>query len=307
MSKGTNWKKGLAGIQYVGMTGVSAECKEAVMRLIQWGSRITSAQLLTCGTEHAFLLNVEPDDPVVVKSGFASGYLGEGPRTLSFVLQLLYAHGCEIEEYKINEDLFRRVNQAALSIADISRLKNLKPERPRRWSDYVFREDWNRTEAGTLWREFPAVMPFGIIDPRLIDLALKFSQRADDCLLTGYRRLEDRIRERTGIEEHGAKLIGKAFMEDPPHLKWKGIDEAERKGRGQLFASVFMAYRNPRAHREPAQYSSELTEFLLLNHLFLLESEAVDRRGRKPVLADSLKRIVEEVESIGSKWKRPRK
>jgi hypothetical protein len=57
-------------------------------------------------------------------------------------------------------------------------------------------------------------------------------------------------------------------------LTWPVNDDGEKNGRANLFTGTFMAYRNPRAHRE---HSSEelLAEFLLLNQLYRLEFEAV--------------------------------
>jgi hypothetical protein len=46
--------------------------------------------------------------------------------------------------------------------------------------------------------------------------------------------------------------------------------------------NAFLAHRNPKAHREVKQAWSELLqEFLMLNHLFMLEKQAVDRNGAR--------------------------
>jgi uncharacterized protein (TIGR02391 family) len=294
----------LAGIEYVGIAGVSAACKDAVIRLLQYGTRVTLGRILSHSNHHCLLLTVESGDLVAVKSGFASGYSGEGPRTFSFVLELLDSHGADLEEYAVDEGLLDRLDLSALTRRDILCIDAARPIRPNRWADYVIDDDWDKSEDGTLWREFRPIIPFAIVDPRIIDLALKFEKQPDDCLLKGYRRLEDYVRERTGIDEHGAKLFSQAFQSRPPKLTWKDIDDSEQAGRASLFTGAFMAYRNPRAHREPKEHSSELAEFLLLNHLFMLENEAVDqhRKRRKPESRwDTLRK---EVSS--SKWKRPR-
>ncbi len=108
-----------------------------------------------------------------------------------------------------------------------------------------------------------------------MDLALSFWENSDDKLLKRYRRLEDIIRERTGIDEHGVKLLSKAFSGTTPRLSWKDVDDGERAGRANLFTAAYMAHRNPRAHRELKTDSVEqLSEFLLLNHLYRLEKES---------------------------------
>src|SRR5260370_32612901 len=96
-------RKSPYGIEYAGAPGVTAACKDAVMRLIQYGDHITRARILSYSNEHCLLLTVNCGDLIAVKSGFASGYEGEGPSGLSFVLQLLEAHGAEIEEYDVGE------------------------------------------------------------------------------------------------------------------------------------------------------------------------------------------------------------
>jgi hypothetical protein len=84
----------LAGIEYVGLPGISEECQNAVLRLLQFGDKITHARILSSSGDHCLLLTVHVGDIVAVKSGFASGYLGEGPRTFSYVLEVLEAHWC---------------------------------------------------------------------------------------------------------------------------------------------------------------------------------------------------------------------
>jgi hypothetical protein len=305
MARETKWWEQLAGIEYMGMSGVTAPCKEAVIRLLQCGELIKRARILSYENEHALLLTTDLGDHIAIKSGFASGYGGEGPSGSSYVLALLFAHDVELDERRVSKDLLARLDHSALTTVDIARLERGRTERPSRWGEYVFKDDWHLDNEARLWREFPHVIPFAIVDTRIMDLALKFHERPDECLLTGYRRLEDCVRERTGIEEHGHKLFSQAFVVTPPRLSWKGIDEGERVGRANLFVNVFQAYRNPRAHREP--HSGNLGEFLLLNHLFGLENEAVDRRGHRRRRIDTWTRLKKDIAGLGSGWKRPRR
>ena len=48
----------LAGIQYVGLPGISQECQAAVARMLQYGDRITNARILTADRDHCLLLIV---------------------------------------------------------------------------------------------------------------------------------------------------------------------------------------------------------------------------------------------------------
>ncbi|MGA8809220.1 MAG: TIGR02391 family protein [Thermoanaerobaculia bacterium] len=217
-----------------------------------------------------------------MKSGFTSGYSGVGPHALSYVLGLLDLHGVKIEEYEVTLELLGRVDDAALTVTDIEDLDARRPIRPSRWSDYVSETHWERARNGTLWRDFPPLIPFAIVDPRLSDLAMSFWAGPDERLLTAYRRLEDIVRKRTGLKESGSKLFSQAFAVENSRLVWKDIETAEQNGRASLFTGMWMAYRNPRAHRESRHGAGQqLSEFLLLNHLFVLERQAQKRRSRR--------------------------
>ena len=265
----------LAGIGYSGIAGGSKDCQDAIVRLLQFGDQITRARILTYSKFHCILLTVNVGDLVAIKSGFSSGYGGEGPKTFSYVLQLLSTHGAEIEEYQVEDSVIERVDSSALKMSDIERIEHSQPIRPTRWHDYVLETDYESAEDGTLWNNFPPIVPFAIIDNRIMDLALSFWTGPDDRLLTAYRRLEDLVRGRTGIDDHGATLFSQAFLGKTPKLIWRGINDGEKVGRANLFTGAFMAHRNPRAHRELKSYQDvQLTELLILNHLYRLEKEA---------------------------------
>ncbi len=275
-----NKKNPLAGIEYSGLPEISQECQDAVMRLLQYGDRITRARILSCSNTHCLLLTVNAGDLVAVKSGFGSGYRGEGAHTFSYVLQLLDAHGADIEEYEVDDDVIERLDSSSLTKSDIDKLDVAHPVRPTRWHDYVFEDHWESEKSGELWEEFHPVIPFAIIDSRIINLAISFWEGPDDRLLIGYRRLEDIVRKRTGVDEHGAKLFSQAFVGPTAKLGWKDLDGSEQTGRGSLFTAAYMAYRNRRAHGElKDRANDQLAEFLLLNHLYLLEKESSEGPG----------------------------
>lgn len=273
-----------AGIEYHGVAGSSQDCQNAVMRLLQFGEAIASARILTCPCEHAFLLTSDLGDVKAIKSGFSSGYGGAGPTAFSYVLHLLEAHGVEIEEYIVDKAILERLDQSALTSADMRAIDAVKPLRPNRWHHYLLEQHIDCERQGTFWQGFPLVIPYGIIDNRIADLALSFWENPDDRILTAYKRLEDIIRKRTGLKEHGTKLLSKAFSGEGAQLYWKDIDDGEKAGRAHLFTGAFMAHRNPLAHRETKNHADQqLTEFLLLNHLYRLEKDA----QVSPLKADS--------------------
>jgi uncharacterized protein (TIGR02391 family) len=269
----------LAGIQYVG-NGYSRSCLDSVRRLIQYRETIDRVDILTCDGSHGLLLHIEREGIIAVKAGFASGYAGEGPRTLAAVLELFEALYAPIEEREVSVDVMKRLEGSALTRHDIETIANTQPVLPRRWHEYV-RPYWTGHDAARQpLTALDVVMPWALIDPRLMDLARTFFDDPDDAILKGFRRLEDIIRERTGSSEHGKRLFAQAFLGDASALWWNVADTGEQAGRGQLFVGTFMAYRNPRAHREDSStaYAAPLREFLMLNELFHLEAEAVKRR-----------------------------
>jgi len=263
----------VAGIQYMGEPGISSTCKESIIRLIQYNGKIPQTRILSCSNNHALLLRDCDGDLIAIKSGFSSGYGGEGPHALSYALQLLYFHGSEISEYVVDQYMLDRLDSSALTSNDIVEIDSLKRIIPTRWHEYIFDRDMDLEKSGRIWIEFPPVIPYSIIDSRLIDLAVSFWDNPDDKLMTGYRRLEDIVRKRTGIDEHNAKLFSQAFKK----LGWENCSDSEKVGRINLFTGVYMSFRNPRAHKElKDDPDKQLREFLLLNQLYELESSSVE-------------------------------
>jgi hypothetical protein len=268
----------LAQLQYAGIPGISRSCYRALERIAQCGEKIEEARLISCSGAHAFLLKLDELEWVVIQSGFSSGYPGEGPRTLALALHFLETIRAPIEEVEVSRELFERLEAAALTQKDLDLLRDASPVRPWRWPDYIY--EWRHlvpmsaNDAAAL-RKMPLAMTWPLIDLRLSDLAFEFLDRPEESLLKGFRRLEEVLRSRTGLKEHGAKLFQRAFAGDSSRLAWPEIDAGEQTGRAQLFTGAFMAFRNPLAHREqPLDPRALLHQFVQLNQLFLLEAEA---------------------------------
>ena len=245
------------------------------MRLLQSEISIATARIISSGNTHCLLLTNAVGDQIAVKSGFSSGYGGIGPVCFSVTLQLLHSHGMEIDECVADNLLIERLDQSALTVADLEDITTAKAPRPSRWFEYILARHQKQGRNGTLWQEFPPVIPFSIIDYRIMDLALNFWDDPDGNLLRGYRRLEDIVRKRTGLVESNTKLFSRAFAGKEAVLTWAVADESEKIGRSSLFIGAYMAFRNPRAHQETPK-SELLVEFLLLKQLYRLEQEAVE-------------------------------
>ena len=238
-------------------------------------------RLLTCKGRHAFLLRIDIDEHVLVQAGFTSGYPGEGPRTLAEALHLLEVLHILVEEVEVLPDLFQRLEASALTWNDLEWIRSAPPIRPWRLSDYIY--EWRHivpmssTDVAVL-QGLPLTMPWPLVDARMSDFAFAFLDRPDETLLKGFRRLEEVIRVRTALDEHGTRLFQKAFAGESSILMWPGIDQGEHTGRAQLFVGAFMAFRNPLAHREKTREPAVLLhQFIQLNYLFLLEAQACRR------------------------------
>ena len=271
-------KAKLAGIQYVGDSGITQECKKAVINIIHAGEKIEEVKILTFeelySKSHALLLTLKYDIQIVIKDGFASGYNGEGPKSYAFVLNLLAQYTDNIDEYLVPQRIFEHISSSSLTVKDLEYINSIEKVRPARWYDsaYLYKE-----RNHNVFSEFPLTLPMALLDTRLIELALEFETNPDNAIISGYRKIESIVRERTGLNnESSTKLFAKAFQGNDPVLYWKNLDSGESKGRASLFANVFMAYRNNRAHQEPKHnLSDDIREFMLINQLFILESEAV--------------------------------
>lgn len=270
--------KKLAAIQYWGEDGITQKCLDAVTRLLQCDSDyVSKVRVLTDGERYCLLITLDQYDLIAIKSGFSYGYVGEGPRKFSHALALFEAHGIEMDEFEVGKDFIQRINKSALTEDDIKSLSSLSPVRPIRIYDYMSMDDYNKVSDGTLWQTARPVIPFAIIEPRILDLAISFWKHPDANLMDGYRRFEAVVRKRTKIAgENPQKLFIKAFLGPNSILSWNGVSDGEKDARANLIISIFGAYRNPRAHKVKNDSRQEkVSEFLLLNHLFILESEAI--------------------------------
>ena len=74
----------------------------------------------------------------MIRAGFTSGYLGEGPKGLAKALSLLEKHRIETEEILVSKKLLNRLNSSSLSDQDIDFIFQQKIIRPIRLHDYIY-------------------------------------------------------------------------------------------------------------------------------------------------------------------------
>ncbi|MCG9710321.1 TIGR02391 family protein [Pseudoalteromonas sp. Isolate3] len=263
----------LAGIEYRGTAGISKHCINAVTEMIHFGRMLNTVKILTTGNEyhynHALLINIDVGIDVAIKSGFTSGYSGEGPRAFSYTLSVLRKFCDEIEEYYVPQKFLEKINSSALTVKDLDWLSEQTPVIPQQWYDYIYE---GHTKLH-LQQGFPVEIPLSLIDERLLSTAILMKQNPDNALMDGYRLLEKVIKEKSGLtKETGAKLFSKALSGESSPLHWENLDGSETTGRANMFSSIFMAFRNRRAHQQlESEIHNDLREFLLLNQLFILE------------------------------------
>ena len=272
----------LAGFQYRGEDGNSASCLEAVWELLQTRQPISGVQILTCQGFHGLLIRVETGARIAIKSGFASGYGGEGPRTFATVLQLLRGHKIEIEERIVTSAIMERLARSALTEKDIDKIAATNIVRGMRWLDYIDAYKLLDVPTSSLWARFEPVIPLAVVDERLADLALRFYEDPGETVFKGFRRLEQCVADRLGTKDIGAKLFNKAFEGPDSFLRWPSVHGGVANGRLLLFKGAYAVYRNPRAHAEFRDDPAEATRaFVLLNELFALERAAVKRASHE--------------------------
>lgn len=282
-------------LQYVGIAGATAECVSAIERLVMTEPGVRSAMILTDREkdvpDHALLLTLGNGDQVIVKSGFASGYGGTGPKGFSATLALLNWHGAELNEIEIAEDLMERLDASALTTKDVETIEAARPTRPSRHWEYVLEPDMD--PRVNPWRHRELVIPMALIDDRLAETARDFWSDPDGLLFKAHRKLEGILREKAGLtleeaSEGPASVLKKAFNNKDRRLSWPGITESEHAGRASLFFGTMTAYRHVRAHRSDAgNHADQLSELLLLNQLYRLE--AATRAYSAPVVAEAAK------------------
>lgn len=274
-------------VEYWGNQGITQTCLMSLCNLIQTHSDLTYALLLTNEQTHAFIIKDENESFYVIRSGFTSGYMGEGPRGLATALTLLKRHEIQTEEILVSSKILRKTNNSTLNDSEIELLFKQEIIRPIRLHDYIYPFTKEVSETNKSKRYYPLELPYSILDDRIFDLALLFKHDPDSALLKAYKRLEDIVRDRTKLTEHSYKLFSQSFQGDNSLLTWKVPDIGEIKGRANLFTGTYMAFRNARAHRESnGNYTQMFREFLLINELYLLETEAIERSTLQEPVSD---------------------
>lgn len=268
-------------IQYLGRP-YTQDCIEAIAMIIQFEAQIESAIVLTYDQTHCFLVKTYRH-LYLIRFGFRSDYISEGYKGFVKALNLLRRHEIEIKEVVITQKLFETINRNALTDSDIELILNNPNIRTNTIYNYINNLEVIFKEPLNIDRYYPSELPLNLIDPRILDLALKFRDDADSAIMKAYTRLEDIVRAKIDSKKFSASLMDDSFCSDLKKnklspFKWESENEDSSTAIGRLFVNTFKAYRNQRAHSEVDKSISQLhREFLLINELYLLESESIRR------------------------------
>lgn len=263
-------------IQYLG-TPYTQDCLEAIGFILQTQTYIEKALLLSCNQAHAYLIKSHRNT-YIIRSGFSSGYFGEGPKGLASSLQLLLKHNIAVEEINISEKLMKKVNHSSLSDADIKIMLTTRVVRPTNIYEYIYAIYKTTEYQVTNDRYYPTELPYHLIDSRILDLALKFNDDPNRSIFNAFIRLENIVQTRINSDKHSSALFEYAFCSENPPLICKSEDKRASQATGRIFPNIYKAFRNEHAHNEVSKSLKTLIrEFLLINELYILESEAIQR------------------------------
>jgi len=141
-------------IDYLGEAGITETCLYSLCNLIQTNADLSYALLLTNDQSHGFILKDQSDSYYIIRSGFTSGYPGEGPKGLAKALTILNKHKIETEEVTIPAKLMNKVNNSSLCDNDIDFIFREKVIRPIRLHDYIYPFQ-NEVASSHLKRYYP--------------------------------------------------------------------------------------------------------------------------------------------------------
>ena len=156
-------------IQYMGISGYSASCLDAVEKIVTdkrppkkltlvstlWRPEPTSPSL---PGYHLFLVwNWNRVPLTVVHSGFKTGYTGEGPRSFSLALCMILSENIEVTSVEYEMSTFAAVDKRRVTEEMIEKLRSSdmldNPELRDEWIDngWIYPAHLKELENGSFW------------------------------------------------------------------------------------------------------------------------------------------------------------
>lgn len=248
-------------VQYMGMPGVSEQCLLAVDVIVNSEVPPRKASLVTwvkdkrnMQEEHLFLFwDWNKVHLTVVHSGFASGYSGQGPRSFSQALCMIWDRTIPINMVIASEALFKAIEGRRLTERIIDELRSAD-DRPLTWPwlEWIYPEHVKQVEEETFWREFhQPKLNVDSLDPELNARCRKtFAHDREAAVAAAYKVVEERLRKLLDKPRgYGGQLVKDALDPGRGALVDKKLSLREQEGMCQLFLGAMKFVRNPRSHR----------------------------------------------------------
>lgn len=228
---------------------------------------------------HLFLFWGWKEAPLtVVRSGFTSGYSGEGPRAFSMALCMIWDKGVPMDQLYVPEDLFDAINKqhATEEMLDGLRVQG-EPMEP--WTGHYVREqDKQMVGERTFWPRWHTPRPvFDFLDAELAERCHSlYPDNVGSAVREAYILVEERLRALIGRSSAGEEtLSGQNLLNEALHpergiLTDRSLPRSERDGLFLMFKGAHMYVRNPRAHRFVDEKDPQRAiEFIYLADLLL--------------------------------------
>lgn len=273
MSNRNTGEERIAILPYLGSSGVSKICSEAILDLLSHGERPKKIRLLSSPSnksgnkEHGFFFDFDMLGGFIILPGYASGYGGGGPHELSRILVILDPIVDFIRELNLDGETFSRLSNLGLRDVDIDLIRESSDYRGNGASDYIFHDDCGR--QSTCFTRYAARLPIASTHVSLQHLHFKVFSDPVAALRDAHIVIEEALRSKASIDKDTDKFIDLALNPRKGVLKLKGdTSHSEQAGLRDLVKGVYQLHRNPRMHRSDApNISSAVSEFLLLNHI----------------------------------------
>jgi len=242
-------------VQYMGMPGMSEQSLLAVDVIVnselppRRASLVTNRQGL-----YLFLFWDWNNVPLtVVHSGFSSGYPGQGPRSFSQALCMLWDRGITTNLVIANKTIFDAIEHRRLTEDLVDWLRNTD-DRPLTWPqpEWIYREHEHQVEGQTFWCTFhQPKLNADFLDEELSARCRQtFSHNKEAAVTAAYKVVEERLRKLLDKPlGYGDQLVKDALDPARGALVDKSLSKAEKEGMYQLFLGAMKFVRNPRSHR----------------------------------------------------------
>ena len=153
------------GVQYLGRPGFTNVCLFAIDAIVNSRRLPEMATIVSTPPysenerlDHLFIFwNWYYFPVIVVPSGFASGYSGQGPKGFSLAICMIRDKGIPINGTYIDEDEFDLINKGKIRDIHDPLLQKIRLESELYtwpWPEWVSDEDEELLERGQLWRKF---------------------------------------------------------------------------------------------------------------------------------------------------------